>query len=340
MILGPALRLALAAALAGTLGLRSAHADIYTWVDASGSINVSNLTPPDDVRMIRVMHENPRPAATDPAADDPARQAQALAARVKQLEREVELSKRAPPPRRITRPRRHAPMPGALGAIQRNTSSRLRRRPSSTSTPPATIHRRTTTGAIPLGNCGFGWNPGFYPSGVVVLQQPNFRRNRPSPHGRPFVPHAAPSTPAPDRARSNRCPRRWFRRWPCPAPERELPQGLKHGRRQSSGASGLGAGKSQGFKQPRRKAMLRRPGFSLHSFAAIAGVASCIALQPASAQTIVDEWASVQAPPPPALKPVTVDRNRYRAADARLQLSDLQATQAAAPLPFRRSKPC
>ena len=53
--------------------------------------------------------------------------------------------------------------------------------------------------------------------------------------------------------------------------------------------------------------MLRRPGFSLRSFAAIAGVASCIALQPASAQTIVDEWASVQAPPPPALKPVTVD---------------------------------
>ena len=28
---------------------------------------------------------------------------------------------------------------------------------------------------------------------------------------------------------------------------------------------------------------------------------------PAPAQTIIDEWASVKAPPPPALKPVTVD---------------------------------
>jgi nicotinamidase-related amidase len=31
------------------------------------------------------------------------------------------------------------------------------------------------------------------------------------------------------------------------------------------------------------------------------------ALSPASAQTIVDEWASVKAPPPPELKPVTAD---------------------------------
>ena len=53
--------------------------------------------------------------------------------------------------------------------------------------------------------------------------------------------------------------------------------------------------------------MLRRHGFSLRSIAAIAGVASCIVVQSARAQTIVDEWASVQAPPPPALKPVTVD---------------------------------
>lgn len=53
--------------------------------------------------------------------------------------------------------------------------------------------------------------------------------------------------------------------------------------------------------------MLRRHGFSLRSLAAIAGIASCIVVQPARAQTIVDEWASVQVPPPPVLKPVTVD---------------------------------
>ena len=53
--------------------------------------------------------------------------------------------------------------------------------------------------------------------------------------------------------------------------------------------------------------MLRRHGLSLRSIAAIAGIASCIVVQSARAQTIVDEWASVQVPPPPTLKPVTVD---------------------------------
>jgi nicotinamidase-related amidase len=38
-----------------------------------------------------------------------------------------------------------------------------------------------------------------------------------------------------------------------------------------------------------------------------ATIACAIALSPASAQTIIDEWASVKAPPPPELKPVTAD---------------------------------
>ena len=42
--------------------------------------------------------------------------------------------------------------------------------------------------------------------------------------------------------------------------------------------------------------------------ATIAGLASCIIVQSAHAETIIDEWTSVQAPPPPALKPVTIDR--------------------------------
>ena len=35
--------------------------------------------------------------------------------------------------------------------------------------------------------------------------------------------------------------------------------------------------------------------------------AACVSLHGALAETIVDEWASVKPPPPPALKPVTVD---------------------------------
>ena len=39
--------------------------------------------------------------------------------------------------------------------------------------------------------------------------------------------------------------------------------------------------------------------------AALGAVLVCAA--PAPAQTIIDEWSSVKAPPAPALKPVTVD---------------------------------
>src|SRR5215471_16772237 len=84
------LRIAFPIALAATFGLRSAHADIYTWVDSSGALNVSNLTPPDDARVLKVVH-------TDDAAARKS-ETQALADRVKQLEDEVAMATRQPPP--------------------------------------------------------------------------------------------------------------------------------------------------------------------------------------------------------------------------------------------------
>jgi nicotinamidase-related amidase len=42
---------------------------------------------------------------------------------------------------------------------------------------------------------------------------------------------------------------------------------------------------------------------------AIAGIASCLAVQPAYAETIVDQWSAISAPPPPPLKAVTIDKN-------------------------------
>ena len=54
--------------------------------------------------------------------------------------------------------------------------------------------------------------------------------------------------------------------------------------------------------------MLTRHGFLLRLIATIAGIAGCVVVQSAHPQTIIDEWASVQAPPPPALRPVTLDR--------------------------------
>jgi len=51
----------------------------------------------------------------------------------------------------------------------------------------------------------------------------------------------------------------------------------------------------------------RRFGPALRVLGFAACVAGCHAVSAADAQTIVEEWASVKVPPPPALKPVTVD---------------------------------
>lgn len=40
-----------------------------------------------------------------------------------------------------------------------------------------------------------------------------------------------------------------------------------------------------------------------------ATAAACVAVQAACAETIIDEWNAVKVPPPPALKPVTIDRS-------------------------------
>src|ERR1700682_1244437 len=99
------LRASLPAILAATFGVQPAHADIYTWVDASGSINVSNLAPPDGVRVASVMHESaPAITARAEAAREAARQAeaQALAERVRQLE-DIELTKGRAHPRADSR---------------------------------------------------------------------------------------------------------------------------------------------------------------------------------------------------------------------------------------------
>ena len=96
IMLTPLLRAALPAVLAGTLGLQPAHADIYTWVDASGVVNVSNLAPPENVRLTDVIHASaPKTTSREDAARDTARDAevQALAERVRQLEDEVELAR-------------------------------------------------------------------------------------------------------------------------------------------------------------------------------------------------------------------------------------------------------
>ena len=87
------LRATLWAILVATLGLQVAHADLYTWEDASGGVTITNLTPPEGVRVTNVIPER---APTITTRDDGTRGAvretevQTLAKRLQQLEDKVE----------------------------------------------------------------------------------------------------------------------------------------------------------------------------------------------------------------------------------------------------------
>jgi hypothetical protein len=165
----PILRTVLQVLIAGTLGLPLAYADIYTWADASGSINVSNIAPPQGARLISVTHASAADAARENAARDAARRAetQALEERVRQLEADVELAKRQPPPR-VVYPVIPAPPSMQYGydpvpqPVQYTVYS----------SPPA-----YTMGCDPgWMDCGLGWFPNLYSTGLVFVRAPAFRR--------------------------------------------------------------------------------------------------------------------------------------------------------------------
>ena len=173
------LRAALPIALGGTFGLQHARADIYTWVDASGSINVSNLAPPDGVRVTSIMRASAPAATGDETARDAARQAKALEDRVRQLENEVELARREVPPPVEYRPILVPPI------VQYIVE------------PPPVFVQYAVNEPPPANswcdaslNCGLGWAPGFYPVSVVVLRAPTFPHFRPAPGGHNVGGHA------------------------------------------------------------------------------------------------------------------------------------------------------
>jgi hypothetical protein len=95
----PCTRLAWAMAPAGLLLIASAAADVYTWVDAKGNVNVSNLKPPEGVRVTHVAREDPEAAARAEAARTAAREAEVrkLSERVAELERTADDPARGAP---------------------------------------------------------------------------------------------------------------------------------------------------------------------------------------------------------------------------------------------------
>lgn len=178
-------RIALPAIVAAALCAQSAQADIYTWVDASGTINVSNIAPPDGVSVKHVVHTS-APAA-DPSAHDA--QVQALMQRVGQLEDAVESAERqaAPPaayPPPVAYP--YPPVPQApLVQYIVNVAPPVSYEVSAPSPSSAGGCDPSWT------DCGYGWMPGLYPAffpvGVAVLRPPYFSRPRPIQGGHPFA---------------------------------------------------------------------------------------------------------------------------------------------------------
>ena len=161
------MRLFRAAAIvfAGVLGSQPAYADIYTWIDDSGSINVSNLTPPEGVRITKTVRESaPRIVArTDPASDSVRQgEVQALAERVRQLEGELAISQSQIPP-----PLAYPSMP-PTPVIQYFIDA------------GSTQVQYNSVGQAGCGatwtDCGAGWNTGIFPAGIVFIPAPNFRR--------------------------------------------------------------------------------------------------------------------------------------------------------------------
>jgi hypothetical protein len=157
-----------------------AHADIYTWTDESGRVNVSNLAPPEGVEVTRVVHES-TPKVAPPRempVPDALREAEVrvLAERVRQLQDEVEVAKR----QAIREAEyRMLPSPPVIQYIQA---------PQYVQAPPPVKYAAAPT---PVGGCGFGfdasdcglgWWPGFYPASYVVVNAAPYRRGRPE-HG-------------------------------------------------------------------------------------------------------------------------------------------------------------
>jgi len=166
------------------------HADIYTWTDKNGVVNVSNLPPPEGVRPTRVTHEAPKDPAREAAARDAAQLAElrALNERVAQLQEQVEQSRReTPPPMVVVAP---PMMPYAAPAAPYIVNV-------VTQSPPA--YGSTGSGCDygwgDWGDCGgFGVWPGYYGAGVVAVPRRNHggRRFGPPQVQNPIVPPLIP----------------------------------------------------------------------------------------------------------------------------------------------------
>lgn len=162
---------ALLTALAGVVAPQLADADVFTWVDSSGRVNVSNLDPPAGARVTSVVRvKAPRVVAPVEPARDALRQAEvaALTERVRQLQDEVEAARRPAPPR--TEYRVLTAPPAAPDVTAGFAPTAL---PYSYAAPP-----QPDSSCVPgWAGCALSWYPGFVTS-IIVVRPQRFHRFR------------------------------------------------------------------------------------------------------------------------------------------------------------------
>ena len=161
MAVGVALGLAAAAGVA--------RADMYTWVDKEGITNVSNVAPPEDVRVTKVARAAPKDPAREAAAREAARlvEMRALRDRVDELSKEVEHSRSdafpppyAPPPAMAFAP--SPPVPTVVVTVINQ--------------PPAQAEATNAGCDASFGGCGVGFFPGY------TYYAPPYQRGFHKPH--------------------------------------------------------------------------------------------------------------------------------------------------------------
>jgi len=164
-VLKPLLRILLLLVLALSYGLKAAQGAIYTWTDASGRVNVSNLAPPEGTRVTSVVAESPAAPPRTATADDAARrlEVQALADRVRQLEFEAQFAQPPPP----------------VATYQAPPVATYQMPPVQYSEFPPAYADAPDQGCNPAwAGCANWWMPFGYGYPIVVVQSP-FRHGRP-----------------------------------------------------------------------------------------------------------------------------------------------------------------
>lgn len=182
-------RLAWVIVLAGLLAATPAEADIYTWVDASGNLNLSNLAPPEGSRVTHVFREDPTLRASAEAAHAATQREElrALSERVTQLERDLDAASHPPAPPVVYPPETPAPV-----VYEQAT-------PAPASLTYAMAQAIVAPATPAYADCSSPWascmSPGYftyYPGSIVVVSAP--ARHSAHPFRRP---QRAGSSPPP-----------------------------------------------------------------------------------------------------------------------------------------------